>query len=115
MLLRPIGQSPRRSAREHGQTVDRAGWRLVGPMHIAETREQARKDVEWGFPPGGSIITAMLRPCRLRLTVLIRSRPWSIPGLPLSALPDDAVAQIERLIEVFGRIWSIPAPVRQLG
>src|SRR5687768_12209157 len=36
-------------AAEHGKTVDRASWRLVGPMHIAETEERARKDVEYGL------------------------------------------------------------------
>lgn len=32
-----------------GKTVSRANWRLMGPMHIAETMEQARKDVEYGL------------------------------------------------------------------
>ena len=32
-----------------GSTVDRDKWRLVGLMHIAETREQAYKDVEYGI------------------------------------------------------------------
>ena len=36
-------------ARAHGKTVDRAKWRLVGPMHIAETVEQAYRDVEYGI------------------------------------------------------------------
>ncbi|GAA4767404.1 LLM class flavin-dependent oxidoreductase [Actinomycetospora chibensis] len=30
-------------------TPDRSGWRLVGLMHIAETREQAYRDVEFGI------------------------------------------------------------------
>jgi limonene 1,2-monooxygenase len=32
-----------------GTTVDRSKWRLVGLMHVAETREQAYKDVEHGI------------------------------------------------------------------
>ena len=36
-------------AEEFGQTADRARWRLVGPMHLAETKEQARRDVEFGI------------------------------------------------------------------
>src|ERR1700709_1453321 len=32
-----------------GQHVDRSKWRLVGLMHVAETREQAYKDVEYGI------------------------------------------------------------------
>ncbi len=33
----------------YGTSVDRADWRLVGMMHVAETREQAYKDVEHGI------------------------------------------------------------------
>ncbi|MEE2702627.1 MAG: LLM class flavin-dependent oxidoreductase [Myxococcota bacterium] len=36
-------------AKEHDQRVDRNAWRLVGPMHIAETREQAREDIRFGL------------------------------------------------------------------
>ena len=36
-------------AAEHGQTMDRSRWRLVGPMHVAETREQAIADVRFGL------------------------------------------------------------------
>ncbi|MCE3555723.1 LLM class flavin-dependent oxidoreductase [Pseudonocardia sp. RS11V-5] len=32
-------------------TPDRSGWRLVGLMHIAETKEQAYRDVEFGIVP----------------------------------------------------------------
>ena len=36
-------------AETYGQAVSRAAWRLVGLMHIAETREQAYRDVEFGI------------------------------------------------------------------
>jgi len=36
-------------ARDNGQTMDRSAWRLVGPMHIAETREKAMADVRFGL------------------------------------------------------------------
>jgi limonene 1,2-monooxygenase len=36
-------------AAEFGTTVDRSKWRLVGPMHIADTKEQAIADVEFGL------------------------------------------------------------------
>jgi limonene 1,2-monooxygenase len=35
-------------AETFGTEVDRARWRLVGLMHVAETREQAYRDVEYG-------------------------------------------------------------------
>ena len=34
----------------HGQTVDRAHWRVVGWLHVAETREQAIREVAYGLP-----------------------------------------------------------------
>jgi limonene 1,2-monooxygenase len=36
-------------AHAHKQTIDRGKWRLVGPMHIAETAQQAQRDVEFGI------------------------------------------------------------------
>jgi len=36
-------------AAENGQTMDRAAWRLVGPMHIAATKDQAIADVRFGL------------------------------------------------------------------
>jgi limonene 1,2-monooxygenase len=36
-------------AEHHGQTVSRRDWRLVGLMHIAETREQAYAEVQYGI------------------------------------------------------------------
>lgn len=36
-------------AADNGQVMDRARWRLVGQMHIAETRERALADVRFGL------------------------------------------------------------------
>ncbi|MDN5917768.1 MAG: LLM class flavin-dependent oxidoreductase [Pseudonocardia sp.] len=36
-------------AEQFGQTMDRGAWRLVGPMHIAETKEEAYRQVEYGI------------------------------------------------------------------
>ncbi|GAA1936434.1 LLM class flavin-dependent oxidoreductase [Nocardioides hwasunensis] len=36
-------------AQEHGHVADRSTWRLMGPMHIAESLEQAKKNMEHGF------------------------------------------------------------------
>jgi limonene 1,2-monooxygenase len=35
-------------AAERGATMDRGGLRLVGPVHLAETREKARENVQYG-------------------------------------------------------------------
>jgi limonene 1,2-monooxygenase len=36
------------SAAEHGKAVDRDEWRLVIPVHLAETREEAINDARIG-------------------------------------------------------------------
>ena len=36
-------------ATKHGQQTDRADWRVMSMVHLAETEEQARKDVEFGI------------------------------------------------------------------
>jgi len=84
------------SAKEHGNTVDRSAWRLVGPMHIAETREQARADVAFGLEKW---LYYFMRVAALPLGVeggdpvdaMIAS------GQAVIGTPDDAIAQIERL------------------
>lgn len=93
-------------AREHGKKVDRTNWRLVGPMHVAETREQARKNIQWGFhrwidyftnvaalplnpPPGVDPIDAMID-----------------SGFAVIGTPDDCVQQIRRLQEQSGGFGS---------
>ena len=43
------GRSWRSAPPSSAPTVDRRKWRLVGPMHIAETEEQARADVKFGL------------------------------------------------------------------
>src|SRR5262245_23607209 len=92
------------SAREHGNAVSRESWRVAGPVHIAETREQARADVrfglgEWldyfqkvvalsGVPESGT-----LDEC---LDAMIDI------GFVVVGTPDDLIAQIARLEEQTG-------------
>ena len=36
------------AATEHGRTVSRDNWRVVVNMHLAESREEALAELEWG-------------------------------------------------------------------
>ncbi len=88
-------------AAEHGQTMDRNAWRLVGPMHIAETREQAMEDVRFGLdkwifyfreianlpivPEGDDPVQAMID-----------------TGLAVIGTPDDAARRIQQLVDESG-------------
>ena len=91
-------------AEQFGTTVDREAWRLVGPMHLADTREQAVRDVEFGLaqwldyfqrvaalpvaPEGASSSDAV--------EVLNNS------GFAVIGTPEDAVTQIQRLADQAG-------------
>jgi limonene 1,2-monooxygenase len=85
-------------AKEFDRTVRRDQWRLVGPMHIADTREQAVEDVKFGLEkwlyyfreiaalplaPGGGFENAV--------------DAMRASGLAVIGTPDDALAQLERL------------------
>jgi limonene 1,2-monooxygenase len=88
-------------AAQHGQVADRNSWRLVGLMHLAETEEQARADVAYGieqwfhyfqdvaaFPQmavDGGNIDEMIH--------------FVNGGLGVIGTPDQAVTQIETLLE----------------
>lgn len=88
-------------AADHGQTMNRQAWRLVGPMHIAPTREQAMEEVKFGLdkwiyyfreianlpivPEGPDPVKAMID-----------------TGLAVIGTPDDAAARIQQLVEESG-------------
>jgi limonene 1,2-monooxygenase len=96
-------------AKEHGQTVDRSGWRLVAPMHIAETREQAEADMRHGTLRLASYMEHLgggVRPEYASSTERMLEE-WTGPGLPVFGkltlgTPDDAIAVIESLKEQSG-------------
>ena len=89
------------AAAESGRSIDRSNWRVVGPMHIAETREQARAEVRYGIEEF------------VRYYKEVAALPIVPPGVdPVDAFveskfavigtPDDAVEQITRLQEQSG-------------
>jgi len=91
-------------AAEFGTTVDRAKWRLVGPMHIAETEAQARKDVAFGLAQWVDyferVAALPLAPNVLDPDKLVDALMET--GFAVVGTPEMAVAQIERLSEQSG-------------
>jgi len=100
-------------AREHGQVVDRRNWRLVVPMHLAETREQARADMRHGLLKlvryfeklGGENLRSIQ-------TVDQAIDEWTENGLSLLGravigTPEDAIERIEALQERSGGFGTI--------
>ncbi len=86
-------------AREHGQTMDRRAWRLVGPMHIAETREQAMADVRFGLEKW---IYYFREIANLPIVPADADNPVEAlmaSGMAVIGTPDDAAAKIQQLLD----------------
>jgi len=97
-------QTMEERAVEFGTTVDRSKWRLVGPMHIAETEAQARKDVAFGLAQWVDyferVAALPLAPATLDPDKLVDALMET--GFAVVGTPEMAVAQITRLVEQSG-------------
>ncbi|CAM3178206.1 Limonene 1,2-monooxygenase [Prescottella defluvii] len=112
-------------AEEFGTTVDRNQWRLVCPMHIAETEEQAQQDVRFGlgewidyfgkvaafphFGSGGASMDQMIQ-------------YMNHSGMGIIGTPAQARELIQKLVDqsggfgsmlIMGTDWANPAATRR--
>lgn len=91
-------------AEKFGASVDRRSWRLVGPMHIRETEQQARADVEHGLSDWvryfQEVAALPIAPQTDDHTTLLEAMNAS--GIAVIGTPDMAAAQIQRLIDQSG-------------
>jgi limonene 1,2-monooxygenase len=95
-------------AAEFGTTVDRSRWRLVGPMHIADTKEQAVADVAFGL---AEWVDYFQRVAALPLAPETENFDSLVEGLVASGFAvigtvDDAIEQLSRLQEQSGGFGS---------
>ena len=92
-------------AAEFGTTADRRKWRLVGPMHIADTKEQAYEDVAVRAAAVGRLLPARRRPAARPGTTdnpAELADAMNASGFAVIGTVDDAKAQIQRLIDQSG-------------
>jgi limonene 1,2-monooxygenase len=86
-------------AAEFGTVVDRSKWRLVGPMHIADTREQAIADVAFGLEEWVDyfqrVAALPIAPDTTNFDSLVDALIAS--GFAVIGTVEDAIAQIDRL------------------
>jgi limonene 1,2-monooxygenase len=86
------------TARANGHVPNRKDWRVVGMFHIAETREQARQNVQFGVQAFANyfrdVATFPIIPPEVG-----DPTEWLIEtGTGCIGTPDDAIAYVERLI-----------------
>ncbi len=91
-------------AAEHGHTVSRKNWRMMGPMHIADTFEQAKENCKYGlmwvFNYLSHIIPVGTEPLPTDFDEMVDM--MNETGQGVIGTPDMAAAQIERLIDKSG-------------
>ncbi|MES2492406.1 MAG: LLM class flavin-dependent oxidoreductase [Pseudomonadota bacterium] len=102
-LLLDHWDTAQKEAAKYGHTVDRSQWRLMGPMHIAETFEKALDEVRYGLSVLHDYL-AHINPgppidwFDLENTV----NTLNENGYAVIGTPEMARAQIDRLIEKTG-------------
>lgn len=107
-------------ALEHGHVADRSKWRLVGPMHLADTLEQAERDVAYGIAEFSRYFSHILPAGPVQgdtVDEIVANNRET--GFAVIGTPDDAIAKIEELVEasdggfgaflLFDHDWAPPA------
>jgi limonene 1,2-monooxygenase len=85
------------TAAEHGRSMDPEKLRLVGPVHIAETRAEAMANVKFGFEKWRDYF-AHISPAGIQANVTGDPVEAAIAaGIIVVGTPDDGIAQIKRL------------------
>jgi len=88
-------------AAQHDQIADRAKWRLVGLMHLAESEEEARRDVKYGMEQWFRYFQNVAAFPQMAVDGgnLDEMIDFVNGGLGVVGTPDMAIAQIEALLE----------------
>jgi limonene 1,2-monooxygenase len=100
------------SAKEFGNTIDRANWRIVMPFHLAESKEQAMREVAAGLQKWQNeyIVGILGTPNRPTFPDGYEAaKRMSEYGGAIFGTPEDAlerIAQLQKLSGGFGTILS---------
>jgi limonene 1,2-monooxygenase len=87
---------------DFGHTANRDGWRLVGPMHIAETREEAERQVRFGIDAWFDYFQDVQAATHFQVVGKTTEEriAWVVEsGLGVIGTPDEAIAQIDHLVK----------------
>jgi limonene 1,2-monooxygenase len=90
------------TAAEHGRTMSPEALRLVGPVHIAETRAEAFENIKFGFKKWQDYFTNIAGVAGREAASNLSPEDLVKQGTIVVGTPEDAVAQIRRLQEKQG-------------
>jgi limonene 1,2-monooxygenase len=97
-------------AQTFGTQVDREQWRLVGVMHVAETREQAYRDVEFGIEQWFRYFQKVAAFPQMAVEggdVREMIDFVNTAGIGAIGTVDDAAAQVQRLVDQSGGFGAL--------
>jgi limonene 1,2-monooxygenase len=101
------------SARAHGQSVDRRGWRIVAPVHLAPTREQAEAEVIDGVYQFAKVLEhyQAMGPVEWAASPEAALHHWrengfTAFGMGIIGTPDDAIGRIDEFVRQSGGFGS---------
>jgi limonene 1,2-monooxygenase len=98
------------AAAESGTTPDRANWRVVVPIHIAESRQRAIADLREGYKRQAYVgdRRSQLGPAGSPFVSGAKTAEEAADrGSAIIGTPDDAIAAVERLLERSGGLGGI--------
>ncbi|NQV56318.1 MAG: LLM class flavin-dependent oxidoreductase [Rhodospirillales bacterium] len=95
-------------AADHGNVADRSKWRITMFMHLAETREQAAKEVAYGLEPYIDYTHDIVSAGGIMPRGLEDPVAWiNEHQLGIIGTPDDAIAEIERVQNSLGGFGAL--------
>jgi len=90
-------------AADHGTTVDRRNWRMMGPMHVAETEQEALDNCRYGLERVFDYLGHVVPTGPVTATTYEgRVQEMNASGSAVIGTPEMAVAQIQRLVDQSG-------------
>ena len=90
-------------AADHGTTVDRSRWRMMGPIHLAETQAQAVDNCRYGLERVFDYLAHVVPTPPLQATDYEgRVKEMNDNGSAVIGTADMAITQIQRLLDQSG-------------
>jgi limonene 1,2-monooxygenase len=90
-------------AADHGTTVDRGKWRMMGPMHLADTEAEAVDNCRYGLERVFDYLAHVVPTGPVEATDYEgRVKEMNESGAAVIGTPDMAIAQIQRLVDRSG-------------